>query len=65
MNVKAAMHTLVGHLPAAGVLEYLQWLTSDVETLSPEQLARVRHGEEQIARGEHVTLAEVVRLRGE
>jgi hypothetical protein len=68
MNVKDEIHSLVDQLTeddAADVLDYLHWLRTDVETLSEEQLARVQRGEEQIARGEYVTLAELRQLRGE
>ncbi|HZR97468.1 MAG TPA: hypothetical protein VFE37_02105 [Chloroflexota bacterium] len=68
MSVKDEIHTLVEQLTddaAADVLDYLHWLTTDIETLSEEQLARVQRGEAQIARGEYITLAELRRLRGE
>ena len=68
MTVKEEIHSLVDQLAedaAAEVLDYLHWLTSETETLSDEELARVQRGEEQIARGEYVTLAELRRLRGE
>ncbi len=68
MTVKEEIHALVDELPedaAAEVLDYLHWLTAETETLSEEELARVQRGEEQIARGEYVTLEELRRLRGE
>ena len=37
----------------------MRWLESDAETLSDEDLERIRRGEEQIARGEYVTLKEL------
>ena len=37
-------------------LEYVRWLASEGETLSEEELAVVRRGEDEIARGEYVTL---------
>lgn len=45
---------------ACEVLEYLDWITSDApEELSAEELEDVRRGQEEIARGEYVTLEEL------
>lgn len=41
---------------AAALLEYAHWLHEESETLTTEELARVRQGEEQIRRGEYITL---------
>ena len=68
MTVKDEIHTLVDQLTedaAIEALDYLHWLSAEAETLSDEELARVQRGEEQIARGEYVTLAELRQLRGE
>lgn len=46
----------------AELLEYARWLWGDGETLSEDELARVRRGEEQLRRGESVSWDE---LRGE
>jgi hypothetical protein len=67
-SVKDEIHSLVDQLTeddAADVLAYLHWLTIDVETLTDEQLARVQGGQAQFARGEHITLGELRRLRDE
>jgi hypothetical protein len=46
---------------AREALDYLRWLKADVELLSSENIASVKAGEEQIARGEYVTLGELER----
>lgn len=66
-TVKDELHQLVDHLnevDAAEALDYLRWLTSDEEELTPEELAMVREGEESIARGEYITLTELRRSLG-
>ena len=45
----------------AEALDYLRWLESPGETLSEEELAQVREGEADIARGEYATLADLTR----
>jgi hypothetical protein len=65
MTVKEELHSLVDLLDeddAEEALDYLRWLASDTETLSEEELAAVREGEAQAARGEYTTLAELHRL---
>lgn len=68
MTTKESLHQLVDRLAdedAADALEYLRWLTSESETLPDEELAIVRTGEDEIARGEYVTLDDLARsLRG-
>jgi hypothetical protein len=64
MTVKEELHVLVEALAeedAAEALDYLRWLTSEGETLSDRELAIVREGEGEIARGEYVTLGELTR----
>lgn len=39
---------------AVELLEYARWLEQADETLTDEEIARVRHGEEQLRRGERV-----------
>ena len=41
---------------AAELLDYARWLLEESETLTPEELERVHEGEEQIRRGECITL---------
>jgi hypothetical protein len=60
--MKDELHSLVEQLDEATAdeaLVYLHWLASESETLSDEELAAVHWGEEQIANGEYVTLAEL------
>ena len=60
--MKEELHSLVEQLDenaADEALEYLHWLTSEGEALSDDELAAVQRGEEQIAHGEYVTLAEL------
>ncbi len=62
MTAKEELHKLIDELDdidAAEVLAQVHWLLSDGDTLSPEELEMVRQGEEQVARGEYVTLAEL------
>ncbi|HZR97472.1 MAG TPA: hypothetical protein VFE37_02125 [Chloroflexota bacterium] len=64
MGVKEELHALVDTLDdedAGEALDYLRWLASDSETLSEEDMEEVRRGEEEIARGEYLTLAELRR----
>ncbi|HLH24800.1 MAG TPA: hypothetical protein VK066_19945 [Chloroflexota bacterium] len=67
MSVNEEIQSVVDQLTedAADVLDYLHWLTTDGETLSEEERARVQRGEQQIARGEYLTLAALRRLCGE
>ncbi len=62
------LHALVDRLAdpaAAEALDYLRWLDSPAETLSEDELSLVRKGEEEIARGEYVTLTELTRSLGQ
>lgn len=43
------------------VIDYIRWLESEEDTLAEDELALVRVGEEEISRGEYVTLAELRR----
>jgi hypothetical protein len=46
-------------------IDYLRWLASDEpEELTPEEWEQVREGQEEIARGETVSLEEVKRQLG-
>ncbi len=61
MTVKDELHLMVDQMDetdAEEVLDYLRWLASESDTLSEEELDQARQGQEQIARGEYVTLAE-------
>jgi hypothetical protein len=62
MTVKEELHKLIDALDdieAAEVLAQMRWLLSDGDTLSDEALEQVGRGEEEIARGEYVTLNEL------
>ena len=64
MTTKEELRRLVESLSeqdAADVLDYVQWLLEEPETLTPEEIERVREGEEQIARGEYITLEHLSR----
>jgi predicted transcriptional regulator len=68
MTIKEELHSLVDSLEdvdAKEALDYLRWLASDSETLTEEELAAVREGEAQAARGEYATLAELHRMYDE
>jgi hypothetical protein len=59
MPAKEELRSLVATLSdaeAAELLEYAHWLREESETLTPDELARVREGQEQIKRGAYVTL---------
>lgn len=62
MTTKEELHHLVEVLSdqdAAEVLDYIHWLQEEPDTLTPEEMERVRLGEEQIARGEFTTLEQL------
>lgn len=64
MTVKEELHQLVELLPEANAteaLDYLRWLLGKEDELSVDELALVRTGEEEIARGGFLTLAELKR----
>jgi hypothetical protein len=67
MTTKEELRELVSTLSdelAADLLEYARWLLEESETLTPKELARVRQGEEQLRRGEYVTLEALKRDLG-
>jgi hypothetical protein len=64
MTVREELHVLVDALTeedAAEALDYLRPRTADGEALSEREFEIVREGEEEIARGEYVTLSELTR----
>ena len=64
MTTKEELHSLVDRLAdedATEALDYLRWLQSPGDTLSEEELTQVRNGEEELACGEYVTLADLTR----
>ena len=68
MTTKEELHHLVDRLAegeAEDALEYLRWLTEPVDVLTEEELRLLKTGEEEIARGEFATLAELERRLGE
>ena len=67
MTIKEQVHALVEQLPesdAVAALDYLQWLLSDEDELTPDEWEAVRLGEAEIARGDYVTLEELKRDLG-
>ncbi len=68
MTAREVLHALVDRLAdadVAEVLDYVHWLQSPGDTLSDEELAQVREGEAEIARGEYMTLADLTGCLGE
>ena len=64
MTTKQELHHLVDALSdqdAAEVLDFIHWLLEEPETLTPDEIDRVRCGDEQIARGEYTTLDQLRR----
>lgn len=64
MTTKEELRQIVDTLSdeaAAELLEYAHWLRQEHETLTDEELARVKRGEEQVQRGETVAWDEVRR----
>ncbi len=62
MTVKDELHALVDGLDEDGAeeaLDCLRWLAAESDSLTDEELERVREGEEQIARSGYVTVDEV------
>ncbi len=62
VDTRAELHRLVDQLDdinAEILLEYLRDLLSGEEVVTEEELEEIRRGEEQIARGEYVTLEEL------
>lgn len=68
MTIKEELHQLVDELDelsAQDALDYLRWLMQESETVSEQEIARVRAGEAEIERGEYTTLDELQRrIRG-
>ena len=61
MTVREELHAMVDRLAdedAAEALEYVRWLQSPDESISDSDLAHIKRGEAEIARGEYVTLSE-------
>jgi hypothetical protein len=64
MNIKDRLHELVdlldGDESPEEAIEYLSWLLSaEAETLTDVEHAAVRKGEDQLRKGESITLAEL------
>ena len=67
MTVKEELRALVETMPdehAAEVLDYARWLAADTDTLTEEEMEEVRAGEAELARGEYVTLDDVLQRHG-
>lgn len=64
MTTREELHRLIDLLDEAKAqeaLEYLSWLLEESEVLTEAELARIRAGEEEIARGESVSWDELRR----
>ncbi len=64
MSTKEELHQLVDRLndsTAEEALDYLTWLASDEDSVSDADLSRVLAGEEQLARGDWVSLTDLRR----
>ena len=64
MGLCQELHHLIGHLSVderKDMLDYAQWLASDHDTLTDEELEASRLGEEQIAQDKFVRLSAVRR----
>lgn len=63
-TVKDEIRILVDSLQdevADDVLDYMRWVAAEADTLSEDELSAFRLGEEEIARGDVVTLADLKR----
>jgi predicted transcriptional regulator len=61
-KVREELHRLIDQLPAweaVDALDHVRYLLSDEDTLTEEEMEEVRQGEEEIARGEYVTLDDI------
>ena len=68
MSMKQEIHRLVDLLEEAdeeSALEYLQWLLMDEDILTNKELMAVKEGEAQIARGEYITLDDLIKSLSE
>ncbi len=64
MTVKDEIRMLIDGLPddaASDALDYVRWLADEFDTLTETDLAEVRLGEAEIAKGDFVTLEELRR----
>jgi hypothetical protein len=67
VGTREEIHRLVDQLDdinAEILLEYLQDLLSEEETLTEEEIAAVLEAEERMAKGEYITLEELQRELG-
>ncbi len=67
VTTKEELHRLIESLDERAcveALDYVQWLLSDDDVLSQEELEEVRQGELEIAQGELVSLDELKRDLG-
>lgn len=59
MSIRQEIHDLVdqlGDTEAEETLDYIRWLLTSEDTLTPEELEMVKEGEEQLSRGESISL---------
>lgn len=64
MGAREELHHLVDNLSMDEIgdaLDYIQWLASDHDSLTDEELDAVRAGEEQIEQGKFVRLSDLRR----
>ena len=67
MSSREELHGLLAELSdehVAEVMDYIQWLTGEAESLPEHELAAVARGEQEIARGEYVRLEELSQTLG-
>jgi len=68
MSMKQELHRLVDLLDDGdeeSAREYLQWLLDDEDALTDEEANSVKEGEAEIARGEYITLDELIKSLSE
>jgi predicted transcriptional regulator len=64
MSIKPELHRLIDELDQEdepAVLDYLRWLLADEDWLTDEERMAVEEGEAEIARGEYITLDDLIR----
>jgi predicted transcriptional regulator len=67
-ELRAKLHELVDRLNSDGYLrdaiDHVEWLLSECDSLSDEEMVEILEGEAEIRRGETVSLEEVMRRHG-
>lgn len=68
MSIKHELHRLVDLLEEddeESALDYLRWLLADEDLLTDDERAAVGLGEAELARGEYVTLDDLIQSLGQ